>query len=222
MTAPYNANSLAVISHMITASKDQITAQGTLTERSAALPGHGMCIIDPSTQAVPVKIFRGTPVRPGDRVCLIKFGSDWVVVDGFGTSFIPAPITGVFDFNPIFTTTSASYVDMGDSPTITLTKRYDWTDIDVDWRSTSYAVGTSSAVMFGLLVNGVDYDVLRFTHTQSTVRMPQTARVQINDLPAGQWSFVGRWFRASGTATLTMNLDDYLYLTVTEVDPAEG
>jgi hypothetical protein len=98
----FNHAMLDLIDARVAAGARRITAVGTIVERTSAT----MCtvILDGSALVVPVKVFGDVAANPGDRVCLAKFGFDWVVVGTF------APPRGVIarTSRPTASTASAS------------------------------------------------------------------------------------------------------------------
>ncbi len=219
MTGPFNSDLLAMVQHMIAASRSTITATGTLTDRYAEIWAGGMCQIDPSAVSVPVKIFRDCDATPGDRVALIKFGSDWAVVGTFGSTFLPVPVSNVFGFGGITGTTSATPTDMPGPPTVTLTKRFDWSWVEVTLFISTFATANGTGMRGGVLVNGVDYDVLNKFHNSASVHASEPGIATITDLPAGDWPISVRWRRSAGSGEIRVDTNDNVHIRVLEVAP---
>src|SRR6478609_8422663 len=72
---------LDLIDARVRAATDRHTAMGTMSERTSAT--RAMVTFDGSSVAVPVKMFSDVLAMQGDRVGLIRIGTDWVVVGAF-------------------------------------------------------------------------------------------------------------------------------------------
>jgi hypothetical protein len=72
---------LDLIDARVNAGRERTTAVGTLAERTSAT--RALVLFDGSSVAAPVKMFSAALAEEGDRVGLVKFGSDWVIVGAF-------------------------------------------------------------------------------------------------------------------------------------------
>jgi hypothetical protein len=88
---------LDLVDARVAAGRDRTTIMGTLSERTSAT--RAMVTFDGSSVAVPVKIFSDVTALEGDRVGLVRFGTDWVVV---GT-FAAVQIGTYIDYSSTFT-----------------------------------------------------------------------------------------------------------------------
>jgi hypothetical protein len=79
----YNDADIRIIQHEIAMAKERLITMGTAASDTDAM-ANVRVTFDGSGQSVPVKAFRGVNVRDGDRVGLIKFGADWIVVNSYG------------------------------------------------------------------------------------------------------------------------------------------
>lgn len=129
--------------------------------------------------------------------------------------------TGVSEAGPASanTTTSSTYVSLTGTSSATITKSQGTaTQLRIDLSVSSWCNGTLTLVRFGVLVNGVDYDVTQIKHADSGKHAFATGTAYISGLAAGSYTIQARWRRVTGTGTLTRDIEDWLSLAVTEVD----
>ena len=77
----FNSDLLTTIDDRVARGQERITAMGTLIDTPVGTDA--TVIVDGSSTAVAVKVFKTVKCRGGDRVGLVKFGSKWTVVGSF-------------------------------------------------------------------------------------------------------------------------------------------
>lgn len=96
-----NDPTLDLIDARVNAAQERITGAGTMTSRTSAT--RAMVTFDGSAVAVPVKMGSAVLAEEGDRVGLIKFGSDWVIV----TAFAAVELGAWIDYSSTFSLTGS-------------------------------------------------------------------------------------------------------------------
>src|SRR4051794_37251256 len=131
----YGTSIVALIDSRVDQAQPRVTHFGTVTDRSTgSLDPNGAAwatvVFDGSAGAtVEVKCFTSVLVAAGDRVGLVKFGRDWIIVGNYSArTLADVLVSGAF---PSGSTSSASYADMPGSPAVTLTKVCDDTVLRV-------------------------------------------------------------------------------------------
>lgn len=111
-------------------------------------------IMDGSNASTPCKTYRNVRCKKGDRVGLVKFGSDWVVVGTYGFSGWPK-VYGTTDFCSSANTTSGTYSAMPVAP-FTYTKEFDATKSWMFLSVEVFVLTNGDTPMCSLSFNGVD------------------------------------------------------------------
>jgi hypothetical protein len=115
------------------------------------------------------------------------------------------------------TTTSAAYATIPGSPTVVLPKAYVDSRIRVDFHATLFATATAT-VRFGVSLNGLpEGDVAQLFITPANTHLQVSGTAVFGFGFVGDVTIVGRWLRFAGAGTLTMNGDDWVSMTATEV-----
>lgn len=216
----WNADWLGLIDDRIRALVQRSSAVGTVSTRptDTALT----VTFDGSTQAVPVKVFGDVDAYPGDRVGLLRFGSDWVVV-GTYTRRYPSEWTMAGQGSGQ-STTAGAYENIS-GITGTFVKRDNATRVRASWNGTHWNGGVNTAELY----IGVKLTAL----SDATVYGPQTIGelyhnptnghiggfTYFTGLPAGSYTLQYMWYRAGGTGTPQLTTDDWYSATVKEVGP---
>jgi hypothetical protein len=223
----YNDLLLDVIDQRISAATIADTAVGTVTFRSKTTTDRtAMVTFDGSSVAVPVKVLATADIDVGDRVCLNRYGTDWVVVGGF-TRHLPGAAV-VHTLSPSGSTTSATAVDLPGTPQATFVKRWDDTRVVLAMTSVVYVntiTNPYTAVQLWLeFVGAASYAVayLEFggtTFEPSTVAGYRPVDSGVGLLPAGTYTVKGKWARVAGTATLSQDTLSLNSFAVWEVGP---
>lgn len=118
------------------------------------------------------------------------------------------------------TTTSASYVSLAGTGSITsfsFTKQRGDTALLVTMHVTLYATNTANEAMFGVQINSIDYDIVKFYINPATTHHAASGSAFIEGIDAGTYTIQGRWKRTQGTGTLTRDPGDWLSISALEV-----
>ncbi len=117
------------------------------------------------------------------------------------------------------TTTSATYASLPVATSVSFTKLFAATALRIDFCTYPWvSVAVATELMFGVLINGVDYDVSHAWVNEASIRRLSSgvARVAAG-LAAGTYTIQPRWRRVSGTGTGNLDTISRLYMLVTEV-----
>jgi hypothetical protein len=115
------------------------------------------------------------------------------------------------------TTTSGPYVNLagtGSQTSFSFTKRFAASRLRVAM-SAGMSTTVASGAVFGVRINGVDYDVCAAA-TASGARAVGSGTAYISGVPAGTYTVQGRWKRWVGTSTLSRDVNDWLSIDVQE------
>jgi hypothetical protein len=161
------------------------------------------------------------------------YGRRVIVIGKAGGSLLPHThtatvlgengIAGVATTSGTNQTTSTTYVSMAGTGSVTsfsLVKALTSTRTRVEIGATFYTSVATSGARFGVLINGVDYDVC-----QLRADIPANQRLQVSGaiyigasvIAAGTWTVQGRWLRTEGAGTLTRDTGDWLAISAREV-----
>lgn len=202
------------------------TALGTLVDRDVD-GTTGRATFDPSSNPVPVKISGGLEVFEGDRVGMVRTGGFWMVVGclsvrGMGETSVRGVglSTG--------TTTSAVMADAAAITTLTgFRKFYSATSVKIQLmtgiRSTAIAtIVELAARVTGTVYDGSAYDsgdlvVTRFVFNSVNVHFQIGGEIRLTTVQPGTYDVTPRWRLATGTATLTIDPNDYYNLQADEI-----
>lgn len=177
----------------------------------------------------PVLIFRNVRAKPGDRVGLQKYGSDWIVTGTLGEG---VPNMEAF-YHVVATsgnTFSTSFVDMPGPLDFTFEKRYDYTRVIVDFSKTSYlGSGNDRFSGFGVKMTGLDSGIVVFkesnffffnvsgVHHASHGLSIFPGGNGVNELPHDTYTARLQWRTTTGGAQAThVDTNDEIHLTFTE------
>jgi len=118
-------------------------------------------------------------------------------------------------------TTSASYVSMAATSSFSFTKYLSTTSIKIDLHATFAVSAVSTSARFGVLINGVDYDICQMFINEANSRRNSSGSVPVAlGLGAGVYTIQARWKRVAGAGTLQRFVtDDWLALCAAEVAP---
>lgn len=212
---------MAVPDELLDAIDDRIKAlmpqppiAGTVTYRDTT--GAGVtCVFDGSPGTMPCKVYAGVDVVEGDRVGIIKIGSEWVV---FGCFSRRGPSNDIYSTTlSAGTTTSGSMVDLPGSPEFEFIKRYDDTRVEITMAMSCFSTVGSTEVGQGVIFDSTDVFVSSFYFTSANVRHAFTGLAEASGLAAGTYTVGGRWDRESGTGTLTVGIQDWLSIRCVEI-----
>jgi hypothetical protein len=216
------ADLLRAIDERISSRRERVTAVGTVTSRSAVSTVNTLDVaMDGSSLALPVKQFAGVLARAGDRVGLVKFGSEWVVVGSFGR--LAPESAGVALSATIGSTTSATYTPTPGAESFTFVK--DWDDTKVRLRADvgCYASGAvNTAVFIGLHFAQLSttYDVGYLMHSNLSIHnMVSGHHPGVSGIPAGTYTVGLQWKRTTGAGSLSQDMNDWISIGASEVGP---
>lgn len=218
----FSADMLRVIDERIASRRDRVTAVGTVASRSAVSTVTALDVtFDGSSLAVPVKQFGGVKARAGDRVGLVKFGSEWVVVGSF-TAFIQEDV-GLQAPATIGSTTSATYTATAGNESFQFVKAWDDTLVKLRVDVGAYLTTTTGTTMqLGLSFAelGTTYDVALFVFNSLVVHgIVSGVHPGVSGIPAGNYTVGLRWKRPAGTGTLNQDTNDWVSIGASEVGP---
>lgn len=160
------------------------------------------------------------PLAAGDRVFTCAIRPQGIYVFGSApSSAANRVVSSVNKAGPAVndSTTSATYVSLTDSSSVSIVKNRSDTQLSVDLRVSCFLTGaTNSKPSFAVQVNSTDYEIVAsLINPVSTHEFMAGLRL-ISGIPAGTYTVQARWLRVSGTGTLNRNSDDWFGLTVYE------
>jgi hypothetical protein len=227
----YPESQLELIDSRVRLGMARLTKMGTVAWRSSgSLAGDpGMyaasVVFDGSSgTAQPVKCFESVIVDIGDRVGVVRFESEWIIVSNYtlrtlGDASYEAPGANGG------TTASATYVDMPGSPSAILNTKYrDDTLLRISMGVSMYSTAVTTIIEIAAYVASTDgsiaYDqrVIKFGINPANEHTDATGWTTSAPLPGGVgYAVTGRWRRVSGTGTMTTDGNDHCYIRVEEV-----
>jgi hypothetical protein len=112
-----------------------------------------------------------------------------------------------------------SYADMPATSSMTFVKAATATAILVHMNVVWFTTVTVTAGMFGVRINGVDYDVGKLMINEANVyrQFAGLAKIPAAAVPAGAYTMQMRWRQHTGTGTLTVAADSWWSMSATEV-----
>ncbi len=127
--------------------------------------------------------------------------------------------SGIANLLSASTTTSATYVNLPTTSSFSFTKLQDATRLRIDIATTAFIATSDAEGRFGVLVNGVDYDLVNWDASTLSDRAGWAgfAYIPAASVPAGVYTVQGRWRRVAGTGTLTVQATDWLSLSCREI-----
>lgn len=217
-----NDELLRLIDQRIASAVSQPTRMGTVSDRQQN--NRAMVVLDGSSQAVPVKVFANAHVLEGDRVGLVKFGSEWVVIGGF----TPRQFGGIKQFQntaPSGSTTSTVHTPMNQG-SVTFRKLYSSTRIWVSADISAYTNGATHVYLsLGLNLIAPSYNVIwpfihrdlvnALEHDTFSVAKPIPGTESV---PPGEYTAQPVWRVASGGGgSVNVDAGDEVNFAVMEV-----
>lgn len=120
------------------------------------------------------------------------------------------------------TTTSSSYANLagtGASTSFSFTKVETSTRIKVTVMASFRSVTNNAQVVFGVRINGTDYDVCGGAPVAVSQSMTCVGSAFVSSVAAGTYTVQGRWKRTAGAGTATRSgSDDWLSIVAEEVN----
>lgn len=220
----YATGVLALIDARVDHARPIVTKMGTVQSRDTT-GARAMVAFDGSSGvAQPVKCFESVLVDGGDRVGLVKFESDWVIVGNYTLHALGSSAMSL-QFAGSTTTASASYSDMPGSPALAVTKWRDTTQLRLRVILSAMAITTAGTVLkvaFRVLSGDgtVDYDqdVARFDYSSINIHGTLGGfATTTGALPAGNYTLTGRWLKFSGAGSIQIDGQDFIHMEAEEV-----
>jgi hypothetical protein len=225
----YASSIVALIDTRVDQARQRVTHFGTVTDRATgSLDSDGAAgaqvVLDGSAgTAVPVKCFANVIVARGDRVGLVKYGGDWVVMGTYSGRTLADEMERV-QFVGGGASPGASYVDIPQAPTVALTKLRDDTLLRVHIEMSARSSATGTAIDLAARVAGgvAGYDLFIRRMALNAGAGVQTylgGKMETVAHPAGDYTLTPRWLRQVGAGTITLDGYDSLSIEVREVWP---
>lgn len=227
MTA-FDRGIIDTVDARIEVSRERTIAIGTVQTRDTVGPGTTV-VFDDTDIAMPVKTPGHVHILENDRVVLQLFETTWVVLGTFNRRQMGEANGVSFGPSAGASTTSGTFVDMPNSPSINFTKRYDLTAVRVGLVTGMYVSTAPTLVQTAIRIAGQSgtltastftaYDTLTCHFSFNTALehgiLPGWQREV--GMPAGDYTLTARWRRPSGSGTLTNDLNDRTQIEVDEI-----
>lgn len=216
----FSVDMLRAIDERIAGWRERVTAVGTVTSRSATRTVNTLDVaFDGSAMSVQVKQFAGVMARAGDRVGLVKFGGEWVVVG----SFTPFDVddVGYLGAADAGSTVSSTYVATPSAEDLIFTKAWTDTNARMTVNVGAYASAGTTGVAFGLHFAelAITYDVANLIiDVAGAHRFVAGLRIEPG-IPAGTYTVGLRWKRSFAGGTVQQDSNDWVSFGVAEVGP---
>lgn len=155
----------------------------------------------------------------GDVVAIVLQRSTWLCIGRLADALNPLPpsTNGIRILAPSQSTSSASFVDIPGLE-FPFTKRRPESRLLIEFIGSTYASTAGGVVEIAAQINGVDEVVTRFYFNIILQHLTQGGFQFVSGVPAGTYTVQGRYRKAAGGGTISMNEDDSLSMTVTELD----
>jgi hypothetical protein len=172
-----------------------------------------------------VKCPESVVVSPGDFVGLVKFEHDWLIAVNYsGRTLADRAMNTAWA--SLTQTTTATFVDMPNSPSIEWTKMRDDTVMRFAVQASASGSNVANVIKLALHVtsnDGVtDYteEIAHMEMTNANEHDHFTGHVEAASAhPAGGYAAVVQWRRSAGTGFIQVDADDRLFMQVREVWP---
>jgi hypothetical protein len=214
---------LNLIDQRIDQSLVRPTKMGTVQSRDSATALATVAFDGGSGIGQPVKCFESVVVDVGDRVGLIKFEGEWVIIGNYtARAFWGEQMNS---FTGVGNTTSASFGDIPGTPRIQVTKYRDATQFEIFMALSMTSTVTATVVELAATLaypdglTTVDQVLFRRAINAATDHRDMSGGLTTPGLtlPGGAYSITGRWRRVSGTGTLATDGNDSCTLWAREV-----
>lgn len=213
-----------LIDERIDQSQLRPTKMGTVQDRESGTARAVVSFDGSSGLAQPVKCFETVVVDIGDRVGLIKFEGEWIIVGNYTGRSLGEALIGV-NLSSQTDITSATFVDMPTSPTAVLVKQRDATQIAVLLGCSVFAsdavtdmeIGVNLASADGTISTDVAITDWGHVAGPGLMSMVVAGTTTALTLPGGQaYAIIGRWRKTAG-GTLSMNGHGNIFIQAREV-----
>lgn len=128
---------------------------------------------------------------------------------------------GITNITGTGTTTSASYASIPAVSSFSFTKASTLTRLRIDASFECFSTATNTNVVLGVLVNGVDHDIVR--HTFSPANQVESFSgvlfIAAAGLAAGAYTIQMRWKRTGGAGTVSVDTTCWISVACQEVSP---
>lgn len=191
--------------------------KGTAAADSSTGSNTVMVIMDGSALAVPVKLLGGFQVYTDDRVALVRYGSEWVVIGTFNRSQL-----GLTRSEQAFSsgsTSSGTPASMPGWSAPTFTKAFDNTHVLCVLDLSCYVtVAASTGTVIWVRINGVDRQTTSHFFGSVSQHMAFGGQQIWEDgvIPAGAYTVDLLWERYTGTGTINTDSNDHGKILVWE------
>jgi hypothetical protein len=223
---------VALVDELIDRRRAPVTKMGTVVSVSPGVaagtdPGEfaAQVVFDSSSgQPQDVKCPASVLCAPEDRVGLVKYEGEWLITVNYTLRTLGDASFDQYTAN-FGTTTSTTFVDVPTAAHAVLPLKYrDATFLRITIATAMFTSALPTTVEVAARVStddgSVDYDetVIRRGINEANSHAVMVGWVTTGALPGGiGYDVAVRWRRAAGTATLTMNGDDGVFVRVQEV-----
>lgn len=219
----YATSMLAIIRDEVSAGRPVVAKMGTVASRDTTGPRATVVFDGSSGTAQPVKCFENVVIAPGDRVGLIRYESEWIVTGNYSPTGLAYGHLA-FTFAAQTDSTSATYVDMPSSPTVTYEKMRDDTlmefHVEFSMRNSVSTVTTKLGLRVTASDGSIDYDQDVRQYAVNAINIHTTIVGTVRAAaghPAGGYIATGRWMRTFGTDVMRVDTNDVMMITAREV-----
>lgn len=218
----YAATQAAMIQGMIDASRSVNQQMGTVISRETNTARAIVSFDGSSGIGQPVKCFENVVVTTGDRVGMVKFEGDWVIVGNYSATGL-ADVVSCFAYTSSATYIGATFSDMPSSPQTAFAKQRDLTQLQLGLAVACRSDTNDTTIEWALMLTFPDattFDQVMFRRYTATIanHLDRVGGLTTNlTLPAGLYSATARWRRVSGSGTPTVDGNDSVTITVKEV-----
>lgn len=219
----YATSQLQLIDERVRAGAKLVTKMGTVQGRDTT-GARAMVALDGSSGVPqPVKCFENVIVQDGDRVGLVRFESDWIIVGNYTLRTLGSS-SFTQEFSSFVSATPATYADLPTSPTVAMVKYRDSTQLRIRLMLSMFVTVQPTTARIGVLIANTeatvsyDQDMLKWRHDTTGQHPANGATVTTSaNLPAGNYTATARWLRVSGTGSLATSSDDQISMEIEEV-----
>lgn len=218
----YNDRQLDIIDQRVRSARADELRMGSVTERDPDSTS-AMVTMDDSSVAVPVKVFGDCPAAAGDRVGLVKLGSEWVVFGTFtGVTTAPLGSANVQATLGSGTTSSGAWADIPGTPGFTFTKVKTDTVVRMALAVSAFVTTANVYAKWGFefdpvgVGSTVDYEVAAHLYNAASVYHHASGFIRVADIAPGEYTVTGRWSRFSGSGTMNVDGNCQISMECTE------
>lgn len=218
----YGASLVSLIDGRIDAAQVKPTKMGTVIDRSTTGARATVSLDGSSGIPQPVKCFETVVIDVGDRVGLIRFEGEWIIVGNYTLRTLGDALTCV-NIVSTASTTSATLVDMPTSPSATIFKYRDTTQLQIIVAPSLYCTTATIVVEIGVNItfpDGTTSAIVLYRKALNSVNLHQDlygGTQTAGTYPAGQYVATAQWRRLSGTGTATIDVNDSVTVHLKEV-----